>query len=171
MLQICSPSRTRVREYMEQKRAMDALVGRINGEMGEHDWEPIRYLYRSYPQSELAALYRQASVGLVTPLRDGMNLVAKEYVAAQRPEDPGVLVLSRFAGAVEELSEAVIVNPYLPESCARGIVEALQMPDGERRERHQAMRAKVLKQTAQKWAGDFVDDLQACEGMTDEAPR
>jgi trehalose 6-phosphate synthase len=161
MLQVCSPSRTRLREYREQKETMDALVGRLNAELGEHDWEPIRYLYRSYPQSELSAFYREADVGVVTPLRDGMNLVAKEYVAAQDPANPGVLVLSRFAGAVEELSEAVIVNPYLPESCAAGIAEALQMPGEERIERHRAMLEKVRHHTAQKWAEDFLCDLRA----------
>ncbi len=163
MLQICAPSRQRVPEYIEQKRAMDALVGRLNAELGEHDWEPIRYLYRSYAQSDLASFYREAEVGLVTPLRDGMNLVAKEFVAAQRPEEPGVLVLSRFAGASEELTEAVMVNPYLPEDCARGIAEALSMPRGERIERHRAMLAKVTSQTAQKWAADFLRDLSASD--------
>jgi trehalose 6-phosphate synthase len=162
LLQICAPSRTRVPEYMEQKRNMDSLVGRLNAELGERDWEPIRYLYKSYPQSDLAEFYRESDVGLVTPLRDGMNLVAKEFVAAQRPDDPGVLVLSRFAGASEELVEAVIVNPYLPEGCAKGIALALSMPLEERIERHQAMLAKVEKQTARKWAADFLSDLKSC---------
>jgi len=162
LLQICAPSRTRVKEYIDQKKAMDSLVGRVNGELAEHDWEPIRYLYKSYPQSELAHFYRNADVGLVTPLRDGLNLVAKEYVAAQRPESPGVLVLSRFAGAGDELTEAVMVNPYLPEDCARGIAEALAMPEGERIERHASMLKKVQHQTAERWATSFLDDLKLC---------
>jgi alpha,alpha-trehalose-phosphate synthase [UDP-forming]/trehalose-phosphatase len=122
-VQICSPSRTEVDQYKEQRRAMDALVGRVNGELGEHDWQPIRYLYRSYTQEELIEFYREARVGLVTPLRDGMNLVAKEYVASQNPDDPGVLVLSSFAGAAEQLVEAVVVNPYLPDDAVRGATE------------------------------------------------
>ena len=162
LLQICAPSRTRVKEYVEQKERMDALVGRLNAELGEHDWEPIRYVYRSYPQSQLGGLYRKARVGLVTPLRDGMNLVAKEYVAAQNPEDPGVLVLSRFAGAAEELTEALIINPYLPESCAGGIAEALQMPLPERIRRHRAMLDNVETHTASRWAEKFLSELKRC---------
>jgi len=160
-VQIGSPSRTDVDQYREQKRLMDSIVGRINGELGELDWEPMRYLYRSYPQEELAEFYREARVGLVTPLRDGMNLVAKEYVASQNPEDPGVLVLSSFAGAAEELSDAIIVNPYLPDNTAQGIVEALVMPLEERRRRHETMLATIEKQTIHKWADDFVSDLNA----------
>lgn len=161
LVQISSPSRTEVPEYMEQKRKMDALAGRINGELGEHDWEPIRYLYRTYKQNELMEFYRHSRVGLVTPLRDGMNLVAKEYVASQNADNPGALVLSRFAGAVEELDEAIIVNPYLPDSTARGIARALEMPLEERQERHQSMLKKIVTQNVQKWAKDFLFDLQA----------
>jgi trehalose 6-phosphate synthase len=159
-VQISSPSRTEVDQYKQQRRTIDALVGRVNGELAEWDWQPIRYLYRSYPQEELAEFYRESRVGLVTPLRDGMNLVAKEYVAAQRPEDPGVLVLSRFAGASEELTDAVIVNAYIPEDTARGIAEALAMPLEERRRRQKALFEKVSSQTARKWADDFVGDLE-----------
>jgi trehalose 6-phosphate synthase len=159
-VQICSPSRTDVDQYRQQRRLVDTLVGRVNGEFAECDWEPIRYLYRSYPQEELVEFYREARVGLVTPLRDGMNLVAKEYVAAQNPADPGVLVLSRFAGASEDLTEAVIVNPYIPEDTARGVAEALAMPVAERRRRHEALLEKVERQTARKWADEFVGDLE-----------
>jgi len=160
LVQISSPSRTEVEQYKEQRQMMDALVGRINGELGEHDWLPIQYLYRSYNQEELVEFYREARVGLVTPLRDGMNLVAKEYVAAQNPEDPGVLVLSRFAGAVEELTDAVIVNPYLPDDTAKGIAEAFAMPLDERRARHASLLERIKKQTARKWSEDFVSDLE-----------
>ncbi len=160
-MQISSPSRTQVPEYIEQKQRMDSLVGRINGEMGEHDWEPIRYLYRTYTQDKLTEFYRDSRVGLVTPLRDGMNLVAKEYIAAQYPDNPGTLVLSRFAGAVEELEEAVIVNPYLPEDTAQGIALALEMSLEERIDRHQAMLKKISHQTVNKWARDFLFDLQS----------
>lgn len=159
-IQICSPSRTGVQQYREQKELMDTLVGRINGGLAEFDWEPMRYLYRSYPQSDLVGFYNEASVGLVTPLRDGMNLVAKEYVAAQNSNDPGVLVLSQFAGAAEELAEAVVVNPYVPESTAQGMLKAIEMPLEERRQRHGALLERIRSRTIHKWARDFLNDLK-----------
>ena len=158
-VQIASPSRSRIPGYLEQKQRVDEMVGRINGELADHDWVPIRYLYRSYPQEVLAGFYREADVGLVTPLRDGMNLIAKEFVAAQHPESPGVLVLSRLAGAAEELHEAVLVNPYLPSDMAAGIARALAMPLGKRRELHRALLAKVMKGTAGAWSNRFLDHL------------
>jgi trehalose 6-phosphate synthase len=135
-------------------------MGRVNGELGEHDWTPIRYLFRSYGRDFLAKLYRAADIGLVTPLRDGMNLVAKEYVAAQAPESPGVLVLSRCAGAAEELREAVIVNPYVPADVAEGMHRALSMPIEERRSRQAALLARVMKGTAAEWSRRFLADLE-----------
>ncbi|MFO0982879.1 MAG: trehalose-6-phosphate synthase [Planctomycetota bacterium] len=159
LVQIASPSRTQVRSYVQQKRTLDALVGRINGQLAEHDWVPIRYLYRSYPRDVLARFYRDAHVGLVTPLRDGMNLVAKEFIAAQSADDPGVLVLSRFAGAAEELQEALMVNPYVVSDIADGIARALEMSLRERRKRHAALLARVLRHNADEWAGRFLDDL------------
>jgi len=159
LVQVCSPSRTRVKEYIQQKEEVDGLVGRINGDLAEHDWVPIRYLYRTYGQADLARFYREADVALITPLRDGMNLVAMEYVAAQSPEAPGVPVLSRFTGASEYLSEAVLVNPYLPESVAEGLERALTMSLAERKERHQAMMSFISKNTAKKWADDFLTAL------------
>jgi alpha,alpha-trehalose-phosphate synthase [UDP-forming] len=159
LIQIASPSRTKVPSYVEQKQAIDQLVGRLNGELAEHDWMPVRYLYRSYPREHLADFYREADVALVTPLRDGMNLVAKEFVAAQHPDDPGVLVLSRFAGAAEDLAEAVIVNPYVASDTATGLLKALEMPLPERRERHQALLTRVAQQTAREWAQSFLSDL------------
>ncbi len=160
LVQIASPSRSRVAEYVEQKSRVDSLVGRVNGELAEHDWVPIRYLYRSYPPETLAGFYRSADVGLVTPLRDGMNLIAKEFVAAQNPEFPGVLVLSRFAGAAEQLTEAVLVNPYIAADAAEGIARALAMPLEQRRERHAALLAKVLRITADDWSRRFLEDLE-----------
>jgi len=159
-LQIAAPSRTRVHAYLEQRRHVESLVSRVNGELGEHDWMPIRYLYRSYSQDFLADLYREADAALVTPLRDGMNLVAKEFVAAQDPERPGVLVLSRTAGAAEELSDAVLVNPYVQSDIARGIQEALNMDENERRRRQRALFARVRESTAEEWGRRFVEDLQ-----------
>ena len=123
-------------------------------------WTPIRYVNRVYGRSALAGLYRTARVGLVTPLRDGMNLVAKEYVAAQNPEDPGVLILSRFAGAAIELHRALLVNPYDPESVAGAIAQALAMPIEERRERHQALLATILDHDVDRWQREFLTALR-----------
>src|SRR4029079_8215725 len=111
----------------------------------------VRYLYRSYPRNELSQLYRAADVGYVTPLRDGMNLVAKEYVAAQDPDNPGVLLLSRFAGAAFELTDAILTNPWHEEGMARGLDRALRMPLEERREHHAKLLAVVMRTTAVSW--------------------
>ncbi len=161
MFQICAPSRTRVPEYIEQKRTVETLVGQVNGEFADHDWVPVRYLYRSYPQERLTLFYRDAHVCLVTPLRDGMNLVAKEFIASQDPEDPGVLVLSRFTGAAEEMTEAVLVNPYLPEDVADGIHEALSLPLGERVERHRRLMEKITRHSSEWWFKAFLAELAA----------
>ncbi|HVS09545.1 MAG TPA: trehalose-6-phosphate synthase [Planctomycetota bacterium] len=159
-VQIAAPSRTRVPSYVEQKRTVDAIVGRVNGELGEPDWTPIRYLYRSYPRDHLARFYQDADVGLVTPLRDGMNLVAKEFVAAQPLETPGVLVLSRFAGAAELMPAAVMVNPHVSTDISRGLEIALRMPLEERKARHRELLQSVLAMTADDWARAFLDALE-----------
>ena len=135
-LQIAPKSRTEIPEYADIEQEIGSAAGRINGAYGEADWTPIRYINRAYSHSTLAGLYRAARVGLVTPLRDGMNLVAKEYVASQNPDDPGVLILSRFAGAAHECKAALLVNPYDPDSVAAAIGQALSMPLAERRDRH-----------------------------------
>jgi len=135
-LQIAPKSRSEIQEYLELGQALGAIAGRINGKFGEVAWTPIRYVNRAYSRTELAGLYRSARVGLITPLRDGMNLVAKEYVAAQDANDPGVLILSRFAGAAAECRDALLVNPFDPESVASAIARALEMPLAERRDRH-----------------------------------
>ena len=166
-VQVASPSRSQVPEYAEQRRRIEALLGRVNGELGEHDWMPIRYLYRSYDRGFLAKLYRQADIGLVTPLRDGMNLVAKEFVAAQDPGDPGVLVLSRCAGAAEQMREAVLVNPFIPADVAEGIRHALSMPRQERRARHAALLVRVKADTANGWAQRFLEDLESGMGLAE----
>ena len=159
MVQISAPSRTRVAEYVAQRREVEALVGNINGKLGEPDWVPIRYLFRSYSQRQLTSLYRMADVGLVSPLRDGMNLVAKEFVASQRDHDPGVLVLSRFAGAAEQLGAAVLVNPYDPDGMAEALARALEMPWAERLRRQQVLMRCVRETTAERWAATFLRDL------------
>jgi trehalose 6-phosphate synthase len=172
MVQVSSPSRVEVPAYIEQKQRVEAILGRLNGELGEHDWMPVRYLYRTYPREFLAGLYRQADVGLVTPLRDGMNLVAKEYVASQDTEAPGVLVLSRTAGAAQEMTEALLVNPFVVEDVADGIERALTMPLAERRERHAALLARVREGNASEWSRRILEDLagSAVAAAPREAP-
>ncbi len=160
-LQITPKSRTDVPEYGEIEHSVSALVGQINGRHGDPTWTPIRYVNRSYTRSALAGFYRAAKVGLVTPLRDGMNLVAKEYVAAQDPEDPGVLVLSHLAGAAAELSDgALIVNPHEPEAVAEAIVTALDMPLDERKARHARMFAHLMQNDIAHWADLFLSALE-----------
>ncbi|HTO79176.1 MAG TPA: trehalose-6-phosphate synthase, partial [Methylocystis sp.] len=128
------------------------------------DWTPVRYICRNVAREALAGLYRGSQVGLVTPLRDGMNLVAKEYVVAQDEDDPGVLVLSRFAGAAEDLREALIVNPYDPDEVARAIQRAITMPREERVGRHRALAARVRERDARNWIGEFLSALDAERG-------
>ena len=162
LVQISVPSRADILEYQEQRHRVEAAVGRINGEFGEAHWTPVRYLYRSYRRDQLSRFYRAADVGLVTPLRDGMNLVAKEFVAAQAPEQPGVLVLSRFAGAAAELTDAVLTNPFHTDGMAADLDRALRMPAAERRERHARLLAAVHRTTAISWAEAFLVALEAC---------
>ncbi len=162
LVQISVPSRGDVPEYMEQRDRIEHIVGRAIGELGEADWIPIRYLYRSFARSQLSLLYRSAAVGYVTPLRDGMNLVAKEYVAAQDPADPGVLVLSRFAGAAAELGGALLTNPWHVDGLARDLGRALRMELPERIERHARLLEAVSRTTAMTWAEDFLNALAQC---------
>jgi trehalose 6-phosphate synthase len=160
-LQIAPKSRAGVPEYADMERAIGAAAGRINGAYGEADWTPIRYVNRAYSRATLAGLYRGARVGLVTPLRDGMNLVAKEYIAAQNPDDPGVLILSRFAGAARECEAALLVNPYDPDSVAAAIGQALSMPLAERSERHKAIIRALSQNDIQYWADRFLNVLES----------
>ncbi len=158
-LQVTPKSRSAVPEYAEMEHAVNSLVGQINGRYGEPAWTPIRYVNRSFSRAALAGLYRSARVGLVTPLRDGMNLVAKEYVAAQQREDPGVLVLSQFAGAAAELDSALLVNPHETEAMAEAIKRALEMPIEERRERHAPMFAHLVENDIDRWAATYLAAL------------
>jgi trehalose 6-phosphate synthase len=160
LLQIATPSRGGIEAYGNLQNELAKLVSDVNGRHGEVDWTPIRYLNKGFSQTVLAGLYRTAQVGVVTPLHDGMNLVAKEYVAAQNPADPGVLVLSKFAGAANELDTALQVNPHDIDGMARTIATALSMPLTERRMRWEAMMAKLRAGTIQQWFADFVDALQ-----------
>jgi trehalose 6-phosphate synthase len=160
-LQITPKSRSEVPEYEAMQRMVAEQAGRVNGAIGTVDWVPIRYINRSIGRNVLAGLYRLGKVGLVTPLRDGMNLVAKEYVAAQDPEDPGVLVLSRFAGAARKLQGALLVNPYDVDGTANAIARALSMPIEERRQRWQGMMTHLLEHDVSRWCDDFLTDLAA----------
>ncbi|MGI8525836.1 MAG: alpha,alpha-trehalose-phosphate synthase (UDP-forming) [Pseudolabrys sp.] len=170
-LQITPTSRTDIPEYTEIGRQVGEAAGRINGAYGEASWTPIRYVNRAHSQAALAGLYREARVGLVTPLRDGMNLVAKEYVAAQNPDDPGVLILSRFAGAARELNAALLVNPYDTEGVGNAINQALSMPLPERQQRHAAMFKILTDNDLANWAGRFLAVLKKPPAAVDLPQR
>jgi trehalose 6-phosphate synthase len=161
LLQIAPPSRGEVESYQKIRATLDGLSGRINGAYADLHWVPIRYVNQGYPRDVLAGVYRAARIGLVTPLRDGMNLVAKEYVAAQDPEDPGVLILSRFAGAASQLTDAVLVNPYSAEEVSDAIATALDMDRDERKRRWSAMMESIRREDVIWWRQTFVDALFA----------
>jgi trehalose 6-phosphate synthase len=158
-LQITPRSRSEIREYAEMERQISESVGHVNGRYGEASWTPIRYVNRAYSRSVLAGLYRSSRAALVTPLRDGMNLVAKEYIAAQDAEDPGVLILSRFAGAALECRAALLVNPYDAEGVAAAIDKALSMPLDERRARHRDLLDVLSENDVKYWGSRFIDAL------------
>ena len=159
LMQIAPPTRVGVRAYDEIRAQLEQDSGRINGRFASSDWVPIRYLNKGIGRKPLMGFFRNADVGLVTPVRDGMNLVAKEYVVAQDPDDPGMLVLSSLAGAACELTDAVIVNPYDRDSVADGIATAITMSLDERRERHAAMMQVLKKNDITAWRTRFVDAL------------
>ena len=160
-LQIAPVSREGVEAYQEIRARLDALSGRINGEYADIDWNPVRYVNKTYPRDELAGVYRAARVGLVTPLRDGMNLVAKEFVAAQDPDDPGVLILSRFAGAADQLTQALMVNPNSPEEIAEALKRALAMERPERIARWAPMFESVTRDDVSAWRDAYVGALSS----------
>jgi trehalose 6-phosphate synthase len=160
LIQIASPTRESVEAYAQIRAQLESLCGAINGEFGELDWMPVRYLHRTVARKRLPGLYRASKVGLVTPLRDGMNLVAKEFVLAQDPEDPGVLVLSRFAGAAEQMPQALLVNPYDTPAMADSIERALRMPLAERIERHRLLLEVVERQDVRWWLRGFLAALE-----------
>ena len=158
-------SRTGIPEYADISRKVGEAVGRINGAFGEASWTPLRYINKAHSRTALAGLYRAARAALVTPLRDGMNLVAKEYVAAQDVGDPGVLILSRFAGAARECTAALLVNPYDPEGVAIAIIRALSMPLSERRQRQEHNYRVLVDNDITHWAERFLDLLAPAERM------
>lgn len=160
-LQIAPLSRTHVAAYIEIRDALEQAAGHTNGQFADTDWTPIRYLNRDFPHDILLGFMRCAHVCLVTPLRDGMNLVAKEYVAAQDPSDPGVLVLSSMAGAAEELTDALLINPYDDWAVAAALSQALDMPLEQRRARHESMLATLRRNSIAHWHRSFVTRLAA----------
>lgn len=166
MLQIATLSRDGVEAYQDLRGRLDAIAGRVNGRFGTMDWVPLRYVNTGYRQDELAGIYRASSVGLVTPLRDGMNLVAKEFVAAQDPEDPGVLILSRFAGAAAQMASALIVNPYDRDEVSGAIQRALSMGYAERRRRWDKLMDGVVSEDIAAWRESFVGALRGGSGTT-----
>ena len=159
LIQIASPSREAMDTYTDLLQELESLCGAINGDFGELDWMPVRYMHRNVARKRLPGLYRVARVALVTPLRDGMNLVAKEFIAAQDPADPGVLILSRFAGAAEQLKDALLVNPYDTDGMADTIQRALQMPLQERQARHQTLLKNIREQDVHWWRTTFLKAL------------
>ena len=159
--QFAPPTRESVVAYADIRKELETLSGTINGKFGELDWVPIQYIHRSTPRRMLIDIFRNSRIGFVTPLRDGMNLVAKEYVAAQDPDDPGVLILSRFAGAAEQLTEALIVNPYNIEEMADAIKIALDMGLQERKERNEALLAAIHTQDTFDWCRTFLNTLES----------
>jgi trehalose 6-phosphate synthase len=173
-LQITPKSRSEIAEYAQMQEEVETAVGRINASYGDASWTPVRYINRAYSRTALAGLFRCSRAALVTPLRDGMNLVSKEYVAAQDAEDPGVLILSRFAGAAAELREALLVNPYDPESVGSAISLALKMPLIERRQRHAALYKALLRNDIASWGDRFLATLTGQEsfvsGESEKAP-
>lgn len=158
-MQIAPVSRGELTQYQNLRCEIESAAGHINGRFAEFDWAPFRYLNKSFPRATLAGFYRAARIGLVTPLRDGMNLVAKEYVAAQDPDDPGVLILSRFAGAAEELRAALIINPFDVDQIAEALHAGLTMPLDERRSRHTPMLETIRVNTIGAWKERFLADL------------
>jgi trehalose 6-phosphate synthase len=160
LTQIAPPTRETVEAYTDIRTSLEGLSGKINGLYGELDWMPIHYIHRSAPRKRLTKIYRSSRIGLFTPLRDGMNLVAKEYIAAQDPDDPGVVVLSRFAGAAEQLDDALIVNPYNLEEVADAVLRAIEMGRTERVARHERLLTKIKANDAATWTRSFLSTLE-----------
>ncbi|SEQ42752.1 trehalose 6-phosphate synthase [Loktanella sp. DSM 29012] len=159
LLQIAPPTREEVDAYQQIREDLERTAGKVNGLHSDLGWTPIRYIHSGVPRDTLAAVYRAADVGFVTPFCDGMNLVAKEFVAAQDPDDPGVLILSQFAGAVEQMASALIVNPYDIGEMARALRQALAMPLEERIDRHQALARGVFRKDVAHWTRSYLDTM------------
>ncbi|MGH8605726.1 MAG: alpha,alpha-trehalose-phosphate synthase (UDP-forming) [Gammaproteobacteria bacterium] len=161
-MQIAEPSRADVPQYEALRRSLEALAGEINGRYSDDDWVPLRYINKGFARSIVLGFLALSGVGLITSLRDGMNLVAKEFTAAQDPGDPGALVLSKFAGAARELKGAILVNPYDIESMAEGIAKAIEMPLTERRRRWESNMQVLKKNDITAWRRGFINMLKDC---------
>ncbi len=159
LIMLSAPSRTDVKSYQDLKQRVDKLVGSINGKYGSISWTPVHYLYRSIPFEKIAALYHLADICMVTPIRDGMNLVAKEFIATRR-DNQGMLILSETAGAAQELSEALLVNPNNRDAIADSINQALVMPEEEQIERNKMMKDRIKTYNIFRWANDFIKELR-----------
>jgi len=160
-IQIAPPSREDIGSYQRIRQTLEQKTGEINGAHSRIDLVPIRYVNQGHSMAELFGIYRASKIGLVTPLRDGMNLVAKEYVAAQDPADPGVLILSRFAGAAQQLTQALLVNPHSPDELASAVRTALDMPLEERKRRWEALNSSVRDENIVEWTKKFLSDLSS----------
>ncbi|WP_440997279.1 alpha,alpha-trehalose-phosphate synthase (UDP-forming) [Arhodomonas sp. SL1] len=160
-MQVATPSRTEIPDYRDLRHEVEGMAGHINGRYAEFNWVPVHYLHRSFARASLMGFYRHADAALVTALRDGMNLVAKEFVAAQDRDDPGVLILSELAGAAQELDAALLINPFDIDTIAEALEQALSMPLAERRERHQAMLGRLRASDLRDWHGRFLTALDA----------
>ncbi|KVF76842.1 trehalose-6-phosphate synthase [Burkholderia sp. FL-7-2-10-S1-D7] len=171
LVQIAPPTRSDVQTYQRIREMLEGEAGRINGRFSQLDWTPIQYLNRKYERNLLMAFFRMSQVGYVTPLRDGMNLVAKEYVASQDPADPGVLVLSEFAGAAAELTGALLVNPYDVSQMADALERALSMPLAERQARHEENLARLRENNLSVWRDTFVADLRSVAAVASVTQR
>jgi trehalose 6-phosphate synthase len=169
-IQIAPLSRINVAAYAEIRDALERAAGHTNGQFSDTDWTPVRYLNKDFSHKTLSGFLRVANVGVVTPVRDGMNLVAKEFVAAQDPEDPGALVLSSLAGAAQELSSALLVNPYDKAAVALALQQALAMPLAERRARHVDMLEVLRVNSIDRWQDSFVSRLVASNGVLGGPP-
>ena len=169
-LQITPKSRSAIPEYAAMEQELDSLSGRINADYGNVLWTPIRFVTRAYSREELAGMFRVSRVGVVTPLRDGMNLVAKEYVAAQDRNDPGVLVLSEFAGAAAEMKAALLVNPNDPEAVGAAIHKALTLPLDERKARHRELMMSLRRSDISHWGKRFIERLTKARGPSRPMP-
>ena len=158
LIQIASPSRNKIEEYLTMKKEIDEAVGRINGKYRNETWTPVMYFSKEIPQNSLLSYYRVSDIGLLTPLRDGMNLIAKEFIASKNENT--ALILSEFAGASEELTEAIIVNPYDLNSISEAIKTAVDMPIDEKKCRYQSMRKKVKDHDSEWWYNNFLKEWQ-----------
>ncbi|MEM6801808.1 MAG: bifunctional alpha,alpha-trehalose-phosphate synthase (UDP-forming)/trehalose-phosphatase [Bacteroidota bacterium] len=168
LILVVVPSRSNVEEYKDLKVEVDKRVGHVNGELGTFNWIPIRYYYRSFPFDSLSAMYKASHIALITPLRDGMNLVAKEFIASKEDSKRGVLILSEMAGASEELQEAILVNPNDTKDVEKALVQAMEMPEQEQQSRLEEMQKKLKRYEVRHWANSFIQQQMESKKFQEE---